>query len=110
MGDHMMRITHYIEGIDTKPGANLVFDHEQIAFRPCAVIRAEVGDFGWIAVEPSSDPGVLHLYRTSKIVSITHDGDSMVIETKNTYYKLRRIKSGKMCATKFSTEGLGETK
>lgn len=104
-----IRATHFIESVESKPNTPYNFSHEQIAFRPCLILRMDVGEFGWLAVEPEYDAGILHRFRTSKVVSIHVDGDTTMIETQNTFYRLKAYDDGPICKARFPLDKFGLT-
>ena len=99
-----LRTTHVVESVEGKPDTPYNFFHEQVAFRPCVILRLEVGKFGWIAVEPDYDAGFLHRVHTSPIINVQVDGDTISVETRNTFYRFRKVDDGELCRVRFDPD------
>jgi len=81
--------TRIIRDVQSKPGVPYNPYHSELLERPCIILDAEVGHCAWLAVETERDPGVLHRFRTSPVISVEVEADdAMRIETKNTVYTI----------------------
>lgn len=99
-----VRTTHIVESIEPKPSRSLTFAHTEIMDRPCILLRLEAGDVGWFAVSPHYDPASLHRFHTSRIKSVKEDGDDVVVETMNTFYRFRKVDDGIICRPCFDPD------
>lgn len=83
--------THIIESVEPKKGTRYNPYHDQVVNRKCVIHSLQIGEHGVIGIEFDDDIGYMHNFFTTTIQSICEKDDCVTFETKNTFYKLRKI-------------------
>ena len=85
-------VTHRISDIRAKDGSRLRYIHAESYGAYCTPLRLNKGERGWIAIEPSDDPGSIHRLHLSNVEDIEIiPGSSIIVTTENTVYTLEKL-------------------
>jgi hypothetical protein len=95
--------THTIVAVEPKNPEYHNPYHQKMVNRPCLIFDATPGCMGIFLVDVDYDETKMHTFFTSRVLGSTYDDVSgiLTIETENTVYQFREIKTERiLCQTK----------